>query len=226
MSRVFGFLILALTISTSVFADEPVVNAEPDLSSPRAAAFEFSIAKDLGDAARIQAVLADKPTYPLAQVIKIQALAVGQLRALTYEAIEKFGKETKKFFNESGKEEFFKRIENADEKITDDTATLTLKISNEPLKGEKEETMNFRKVNGNKWKVSLADNVEYKKIKDEKIVQLLLQHAALNNAAKKTREELKADKYKTYDEMITGFNVNLRENQNIRVNQPAEPEKG
>lgn len=153
--------------------------SKSDLSSPKAAAKTFATAMTTGDAET--AKKASTGVEP--KVIESMAAAMGNMKKLHDAAVAKFGDEGKAFagMGPAGDDDMVKKVEEATEEITGETATV------KPKDGH---AMKLKKVDGS-WKVDLAEEMA-----GPAAAMGTAMFDKLAAAAKTTTDEIAAGKYK------------------------------
>jgi hypothetical protein len=161
-------------------ATAPVVPVAPP--APKAVALAFAAALEKGDAATAKSLLAPDATGNRGKWVDATIALGAALRKLDDAAVAKFGESTKSISQDQlhlGAS--LKSIEQAQEKIEGDAATLTLPGQPHPL-------LRLRKVDGGQWRLEAGPTP------DSAAEQLAL-YARLLKAAAKTTDEIAAGGY-------------------------------
>ena len=163
-----------------------------DLSTPKGAAKSFAKALENGDAESAKAA----STGGDPKAIESMAKTFGAMKKLQDAAVAKFGEEGKSVAGGPGggkggnMAEMSKKVDEATEQITGDTATLTTKDGGEPLK--------LKKVSGD-WKVDVTQMGGDMAKEGQPMMD------AMAKAAGETADEINAGKYKTAKEAQTAL---------------------
>jgi hypothetical protein len=139
MSLVCGFALAATVLAA---------DARPDLSSPKKAATAFALALQKGDFAALKsATTGTDADYKLMQTITAMTAAANKLHDA---AVSRFGQDGNKIAVATGNPgDIPRQIEESDEKVTGDKASITKKGATEA------NSVKLAKVGG-EWKVDLA----------------------------------------------------------------------
>jgi hypothetical protein len=186
----------------------PVRAAEaPDLSTPKKTAIAFAKGVESGDLATVKATsIGNESDYKLVHSIIGLIEANKQLRAA---AIAKFGEDGKQISTED-LSNISKQMEQGEEKIEGDTATVG--------KADEKDPMKLKKVDG-VWKVDLAS------IPDKE--QMTKAMPKMQKAMSQAALDIKAGKYKTIDEAKTAVGQQIfavvAEQLNGAPGQPTPP---
>ncbi len=158
-----------------------------DLSTPKGAAQTFASAMESGDVET--AKRASTGADP--KMIETMAKAMGSMKKLKEAAISKFGDEGKRITSDSGDLDLTRKVNEAEEKIEGDTATLT-------TKGDMGTPMKLKKIDGS-WKVDGSE------MAGPAAGMGIAMFEAAAKAADELANEISAGKYKTADEAKTAM---------------------
>jgi len=161
-------------------ATTPVIPVAPP--APKAVALAFAAALEKGDAATAKSLLAPDETGNRGQWVDATIALSAALRKLDAAAVAKFGESTKSISQDQlhlGAS--LKSIEQAQEKIDGDAATLTLPGQPHPL-------LRLRKVDGGQWRLEAGPAPETAR-------EQLALYARLLKAATKTTDEIAVGDY-------------------------------
>jgi hypothetical protein len=160
-------------------AAPPPTTAPVAPPAPKAVALAFASALEKGDAATAKSLLAPDETGNRAKWVDATVALSAALRKLDAAAVAKFGESTKSISQDQlhlGAS--LKALEQAQEKIDGEAATLTLPGQPRPL-------LRLRKFDGGQWRLEAGP------AKDQTAQQLAL-YARLLKAATKTTDEIAA----------------------------------
>jgi len=186
----------------------------PDLSTPRKAAIAFAKGVESGDMTAVKATaIGTDSDYKLVESIMGLIGANKELRAA---AIEKFGEDGKQISTED-LSNISKQMEQGDEKIDGDTATVGKPDEKDPMK--------LKKIEGN-WKVDLASIPE----KEQMTKAMPKMRKVMTGAA----ADIKAGKYKTIEDAKTAVGqqifavvaeqLNTQDQSTLPAPAPGQPE--
>lgn len=160
-------------------ATAPPATAPVAPPAPKAVALAFAAALEKGDAATAKSLLAPDETGNRAKWVDATVALSAALRKLDAAAVAKFGESTKSISQDqlhSGAS--LRSIEQAQEKINGEAATLT-------LPGQPRPPLRLRKVDGGQWRLEVGP------ASDQAAQQLAL-YSRLAKAATKTTDEIAA----------------------------------
>jgi hypothetical protein len=186
----WGMALITAAAATGALAWAPQALADPDLSSPKAAALSFAVALEKGDTEGAKA--AAVATAKNAEMIGLLTEVGQNANKLRDAAKAKFGDAAAEQFGTAKHtpEEVAKQLDKADIKIDADTATITNPNPDPRQRG----SLTLKKVN-NDWRVDLTSGPM-----GEQLIQQLPVLQALSSSFSDVAAEIAADKYKTVEE--------------------------